>query len=71
MPGPGTFTPGMKIREALEIHEGAAAVFRDFGMPCDRCVVVDVDTVRSGAALTGVDLEALLARLNALPGRLP
>ncbi|MBI4577745.1 MAG: disulfide oxidoreductase [Planctomycetes bacterium] len=69
--GPGGFTRGMRIREALEVHDGAASVFREFRMPCDRCVVVDVDTIESGAALTGVDLDALLARLNTLPREKP
>ena len=56
----------MLVAEALELHEGAAGVLEKFGLPCYRCAVADVETVAEGAAARGLDVERILAALNAL-----
>ncbi len=56
----------MLVAEALELHEDAADVLEKFGLPCHRCAVADVETVAEGAAAKGLDVERILAALNAL-----
>ncbi len=61
------FRDDMIISDALEAHEGAAAVLERFGLPCARCAVAEVETIAQGAAGKGLETERILAALNALP----
>jgi hybrid cluster-associated redox disulfide protein len=60
------FTSDMLILDALELHEGAAEVFKSFGLPCDVCVVAEVENIGEGARSKGIDPAILLTKLNAL-----
>ena len=49
---------------ALEGAE-AAAVFSSYGMGCIHCLLAHQETVEEAAAAHGVDLDVMLAQLNA------
>ncbi|MDH4100972.1 MAG: DUF1858 domain-containing protein [Nitrospirota bacterium] len=60
------FTREMSFEEALEAHTGAAHVFGQYGIGCSNCVVAPYETIAEGARSHHIDVEALLADLNAL-----
>lgn len=60
------FTRDMSFEEALEAHAGAAHVFSGYGIGCSTCVVAPYETIAEGARSHHIDVEALLADLNAL-----
>ncbi len=57
----------MKIADLLDSHPGAAEVLLSFGLPCHECVVAPRQTLEEGARLNGLDPEAILEKLRALP----
>lgn len=58
-------TKDMKIVEVLQIKPEAAAVFGRYGMGCIHCLMAHQETVEEAAAVHGVDVEDMLAQLNA------
>jgi len=58
-------TKDMKIVEVLQIKPQAAQVFSGYGMGCIHCLMAHQETVEEAAAVHGVDVEQMLAELNA------
>lgn len=58
----------MLIADVLAQHDGAQAVLNRLGLPCERCVVAESETLGDGLRAYGLDPVAVLAELNA-PGR--
>ena len=66
------FTRDTKIADILDAAPEAGEVLRkEFGLPCEECVVQDFETLAEGAELTAKDVDRILARLNELPRRPP
>ena len=56
------------IFEVLETRPAAGRVLREaFGLPCDECVVSEVETVEQGASYYGHDADEIVRRLNECP----
>ena len=55
----------MRIVDVLEVKPEAASVFGRYGMGCIHCLMAHQETVEEAAAAHGVDLEEMLALLNA------
>jgi hypothetical protein len=55
------------IGELLDREPRAEAVLAAFGLPCQRCVVKDYETLAEGCGPLGLRVAEVLARLNALP----
>ena len=58
-------TKDMRIVDVLEVKPEAAQVFGRLGMGCIHCLMAHQETVEEAAAAHGVDLDAMLALLNA------
>lgn len=58
-------TKDMRIVDVLEVKPEAASVFGRYGMGCIHCLMAHQETVEEAAAAHGVDLEEMLALLNA------
>ncbi len=58
-------TKDMKIVEVLQVKPEAARVFGRYGMGCIHCLMAHTETVEEAAAAHGVELEDMLAQLNA------
>ena len=58
-------TKDMRIIDVLQIKPQAAAVSSSYGMGCIHCLLAHQETVEEAAAAHGVDLEVMLAQLNA------
>ncbi len=58
-------TKDMRIIDVLQIKPEAARVFSSYGMGCIHCLMVHQETVEEAAAVHGVDVEEMLAQLNA------
>lgn len=54
------------IIEALRSHPRAREIFAKHGMGCIGCMGSLTETVENGASMHDIDVEALLAELNAL-----
>jgi hybrid cluster-associated redox disulfide protein len=52
------------IREVVESHPGSERVFGAHGLPCAGCHVSTRETIRQGAAVHSLDLDALMADLQ-------
>lgn len=59
-------TKDMRIVEVLQVKPQAAQVFGSYGMGCIHCLMAHQETVEEAAAVHGVDVEEMLAQLNAL-----
>ncbi len=46
-------------------------LLEEFGLPCLDCEARTVETIAGGVTYTGVDPDAVVARLNALPAHPP
>jgi len=57
-------TKDMTIAQVLEVDEGTAPIFLEYGMHCLGCPVSRGETVEEAAAVHGVDTEALIQKLN-------
>lgn len=61
------FTPYMTIQDALNLHPGVRDVLATLGIGgCSSCSVSARETLEQAAAGHGVDLEEMLAGMNAL-----
>ena len=58
-------TKDMTIGEILRINEGLAPVLMAGGMHCVGCPSSQMETLEEAAMVHGIELEVLLARLNA------
>ncbi len=57
----------MTIAEAHHLHPGAGAVFAEHHLPgCLHCALSETESIDQGAELHGLDVDSLLAGLNAL-----
>jgi hybrid cluster-associated redox disulfide protein len=59
-----SISPDITIREVVDKHPGAEQVFGAHGLPCAGCHVSTHETIRQGAGVHHLDLDALLADLN-------
>jgi len=62
-------TKDMTIFEVLKQNEALAPVFFEFGMHCLGCPISRGESVEEAAAAHGIDLDALLAKLNEAAGQ--
>ena len=60
------FTKEMSIMEALQAHPQAREVFMRHGLGCIGCMGATMESIEAGARMHGIDVDALLADLNAL-----
>ncbi|MDT8440788.1 MAG: DUF1858 domain-containing protein [Desulfuromonadales bacterium] len=58
-------TRDMKIADIISRHPQTIEVFRRFGLECLECQIADFEEVEHGAGVHQVDLDELLAALNA------
>jgi hybrid cluster-associated redox disulfide protein len=52
------------IGEVLRINPGAAPILMSFGMGCLGCPSSQMETLEQAAAIHGINLDELLAKLN-------
>jgi hydroxylamine reductase len=52
------------IGEVLRINPGAAPILMSFGMGCLGCPSSQMETLEQAAAIHGINLDDLLAKLN-------
>ncbi len=62
-----TFTKEMSIYEALQAHPQARDVFIRHGMGCISCMGATMESIENGAAMHGIDADAIVEDLNRLP----
>lgn len=55
----------MTIDEVLRIDENLAAILMGFGFHCFGCPMSRMETLEEGALVHGVDVEDVIAKLNA------
>lgn len=60
-----TITKDMTIGEILRINQGLAPVLMAGGMHCVGCPSSQMETLEEAAMVHGIELDVLLARLNA------
>lgn len=59
-----------KIVTVLDERPDAGRVLREvFGLPCEECVVAEVETLEEGARYYGHDVHEMVKRLNECPPR--
>ncbi|HEV2038027.1 MAG TPA: P-loop NTPase [Candidatus Eremiobacteraceae bacterium] len=59
-----SISPDITIKEVVEKHPGSERVFGAHGLPCAGCHVSTHETIRQGAGVHRLDLDALIADLN-------
>ena len=59
-------TMDMRIVDVFQVKPQAAQVFGRYGMGCIHCLLAHQETVEEAAAVHGVDVDEMLAQLNAL-----
>ena len=64
-----TITKETVIGDILRIAPQAAPIFMGIGMPCLGCPASQGETVEQACAVHNVDVEDLLAKVNALIGK--
>ncbi|HBS59051.1 MAG TPA: disulfide oxidoreductase [Firmicutes bacterium] len=57
-------TEEMSIFEVVVKYPQTIEVFRNYGMGCVGCAGADLENIRQGALVHGVDIERLIADLN-------
>ena len=57
-------TKDMLIAEVLKANEGLAEVFYEFGLHCLGCPISHGENIEQAAAAHGIDLNAMLKKLN-------
>lgn len=60
------YTEEMMIADAVKKNPEAAGVFQKHGMHCIGCAIAHGESLGDGARAHGIDLNALIADLNAL-----
>lgn len=58
-------TRDMTIQEVVQRYPETIPVFRQFGLDCMDCQIAAFEAVEHGAGVHQVDVEELLAKLNA------
>lgn len=58
-------TKEMTIEEIIRRHPQTIAVFKRFGLDCSGCQIAAVEALEHGAGVHRVDVDQLLAELNA------
>lgn len=58
-------TPDMDIDAVIDLYPATIPIFIRYGMQCVGCHVARFETIAGGAEIYGVDLDSLLAHLNA------
>ncbi len=58
-------TKDMLIADVLKLDENLAEVFYEFGMHCLGCPISHGENIEQAAAAHGIDLNAMLKKLNA------
>lgn len=61
------FTKEMSIYEALQAHPQARDVFIRHGMGCISCMGATMESIENGAAMHGIDPDAIVDDLSKLP----
>lgn len=61
-----TITKHTRISDVIKICPSAPEVFSRHGMGCFACMASSAETVEEGAQMHGVDVQVILADLNAL-----
>jgi hybrid cluster-associated redox disulfide protein len=61
---PVSLSPDTLIRDVVETYKGAEAVFAAHGLPCAGCHVSTRESIRGGAGVHHLDLDALMADLE-------
>lgn len=59
------------IHKILEAYPQTARFFDDLNMSCGGCFAVNFDTIENGAMMHGMEINALLAKLEKFIGGLP
>ena len=59
-------TKEMSIEEAIQFHPGVVEVFNKYHMGCFTCMGATAESIENGAQMHGVDVDQLVADLNAL-----
>ena len=59
-----TITKDMTIKQVIDLDMGCAPVFFEFGMHCIGCPVSSGETLEEASAAHGVEVDALLDKLN-------
>jgi hybrid cluster-associated redox disulfide protein len=54
----------MKIEDVLRRYPQAIPVFKQFGIDCAQCQLSEYENLEHGAKVHGIDLSALLRKLN-------
>lgn len=57
-------TENMIIREVLELDEGTAPIFMQYGMHCLFCPSASGESIKQACAVHGIESEKLIADLN-------
>jgi len=60
------FVEGMTIADAVKQNPEAAGVMQKHGMHCLGCAIAHGESLGDGARAHGIDVDALMADLNAL-----
>ena len=60
------FTKSTTIGDALKMHENVEQVLTGFGMHCFSCPFSLMETIEQAAAVHGIDVDLMLAKLNEL-----
>ena len=58
-------TKEMTIQQVIELDMGTAEILMDAGMHCLGCAMAHGETVEQACAVHGIDVDALMARINA------
>lgn len=59
-------TREMTIEEIVQSYPETIPVFKRFGLDCMDCQIAAIEAVEHGAGVHHVDIDDLLARLNAV-----
>ena len=59
-------TKEMSIEEAINAHPQIVDVFNKYHMGCFSCMGATAESIESGAKMHGVNVDELLADLNAI-----
>lgn len=57
----------MTVADAVDSHPGVQEILTEYGLPCSRCIVAWHETLAEGCSPLSLDVDAIVARLNALP----
>ena len=60
----GKITEDMNIKEVIEKHPEAVAVFQKYNMGCIGCIAASFEKISDIAAVHGVDVKKFVEELN-------